>query len=183
MEPVEPPRGADGLDRARVVHGRVRGRSPHNVGTRSVERDTPSDPSDRRVGDPTRRSTRFTVTPGTTACADEHARAWVRPALRLERHPRDLGGEAEWVTRRVEEHSPPVGRGLERRDPRSQPLGHVPLTDRRPHPPATPIRLPSGSVKWPTTRSLPGFLLGPITRLPPSRSAACSAASTSGTPT
>ena len=48
--------------------------------------------------------------------------------------------------------------------------------------PATPIRLPSGSVKCPTT-SPDGARSGPITRLPPSRSARCRAASTSATPT
>ena len=48
--------------------------------------------------------------------------------------------------------------------------------------PATPIRLPSGSVKCPTTRPV-GARSGPITRLPPSRSARCRAASTSATPT
>src|SRR5215211_1759976 len=48
--------------------------------------------------------------------------------------------------------------------------------------PATPIRLPSGSVNWPTT-SVPGVPSGPILRVPPRLSAFCSAASTSGTPT
>jgi len=48
--------------------------------------------------------------------------------------------------------------------------------------PATPMRLPSGSVKCPTT-SPDGARSGPITRLPPSRSARCRAASTSATPT
>jgi hypothetical protein len=48
--------------------------------------------------------------------------------------------------------------------------------------PATPIRLPSGSVKWPTTRPV-GARSGPIRRLPPRLSAFCRAASTSGTPT
>jgi hypothetical protein len=48
--------------------------------------------------------------------------------------------------------------------------------------PATPIRLPSGSVKWPTRRSVPGARSGPIWRLPPRLSAFWRAASTSGTP-
>ena len=48
--------------------------------------------------------------------------------------------------------------------------------------PATPIRLPSGSVKWPTTRPV-GARSGPIRRFPPRLSALCRAASTSGTPT
>ena len=46
--------------------------------------------------------------------------------------------------------------------------------------PATPIRLPSGSVKWPITRPLPGASSGPIRRIPPRLSAFWSAASTSG---
>jgi MerR family copper efflux transcriptional regulator len=49
--------------------------------------------------------------------------------------------------------------------------------------PARPIMLPSGSVKWPTTRSRPGACSGPIRRVPPRLSAFWSAASTSGTPT
>ena len=44
--------------------------------------------------------------------------------------------------------------------------------------PATPIRVPSGSVKWPTTRPF-GDVAGPITRVPPRLSARCNAASTS----
>jgi hypothetical protein len=48
--------------------------------------------------------------------------------------------------------------------------------------PARPIRWPSGSVKWPTTRPV-GALTGPIWRFPPRLSARCSAASTLGTPT
>jgi hypothetical protein len=47
---------------------------------------------------------------------------------------------------------------------------------------ATPIRLPSGSVKWPTTSPV-GACSGPILRVPPRLSAFCSAASMSGTPT
>lgn len=43
--------------------------------------------------------------------------------------------------------------------------------------PATPIRLPSGSVNCPTTR-LPGVPSGPIRLVPPSRSASVKAAST-----
>jgi hypothetical protein len=49
--------------------------------------------------------------------------------------------------------------------------------------PATPIKWPSGSVKWPTTRFVPGARSGPIRRVPPRLSAFWSAASTSGTPT
>ncbi len=48
--------------------------------------------------------------------------------------------------------------------------------------PATPIKLPSGSAKWPTTRPV-GARSGPIRRFPPRLSAFCRAASTSGTPT
>jgi hypothetical protein len=47
---------------------------------------------------------------------------------------------------------------------------------------ARPIRLPSGSVKWPTVSPV-GARSGPNVRVPPRRSASCSAASTSGTPT
>ncbi len=47
--------------------------------------------------------------------------------------------------------------------------------------PATPTTLPSGSVKWPTTRPV-GARSGPIRRVPPRLSAFCNAASTSGTP-
>jgi SAM-dependent methyltransferase len=46
--------------------------------------------------------------------------------------------------------------------------------------PATPMRLPSGSVNCPTTR-VPGMPSGAITRVPPGCSAFWSAASTSGT--
>ena len=49
--------------------------------------------------------------------------------------------------------------------------------------PATPSTWPSGSAKWPTTRSAPGFFSGPNRRVPPRLSALWSAASTSGTPT
>ena len=49
--------------------------------------------------------------------------------------------------------------------------------------PATPIKLPSGSVNWPITRSRPGARSGPTRRAPPRPSAFRSAASTSGTPT
>lgn len=48
--------------------------------------------------------------------------------------------------------------------------------------PATPMRWPSGSVNWPTT-SVPGLPSGPLTRVPPRRSALTSADSTSSTPT
>jgi hypothetical protein len=72
----------------------------------------------------------------------------------------------------------------ERLDPRPARVTGLGGTAAPPHaPPATPIRLPSGSVKCPMTRSVPGFFSGPSTRVPPSRSAACSAASTLGTPT
>ena len=48
--------------------------------------------------------------------------------------------------------------------------------------PATPIRLPSGSVNWPTTRPCRARS-GPMMRFPPRRSASWRAAPTSGTPT
>ena len=48
--------------------------------------------------------------------------------------------------------------------------------------PATPIKVPSGSLKCPTTRPF-GDVAGPMTRDPPSSSARCNAASTFGTPT
>ena len=47
--------------------------------------------------------------------------------------------------------------------------------------PATPIRVPSGSLKWPTTSPL-GDVTGPMTRVPPRSSARCNEAPTSGTP-
>ena len=49
--------------------------------------------------------------------------------------------------------------------------------------PATPTRLPAGSVKWPTTTPPASLRAGPRARFPPRRSAWCRAASTSGTPT
>jgi len=48
---------------------------------------------------------------------------------------------------------------------------------------AKPMRCPSGSVKWPTTKSVPGTVSGPMRRVPPRDSACWRAASTSGTPT
>jgi hypothetical protein len=44
-------------------------------------------------------------------------------------------------------------------------------------------RWPSGSAKWPMTRSRPGAATGPRRRLPPRLSARASAASTPSTPT
>lgn len=49
--------------------------------------------------------------------------------------------------------------------------------------PARPMRLPSGSANWATTSAPPGTRSGPMARVPPNRSASCSAAPTSGTPT
>src|ERR1700733_10654310 len=46
--------------------------------------------------------------------------------------------------------------------------------------PATPIRVPSGSLKWPTTSPF-GDVTGPMTRVPPRSSARCNADPTSGT--
>jgi NAD(P)-dependent dehydrogenase (short-subunit alcohol dehydrogenase family) len=64
----------------------------------------------------------------------------------------------------------PVPRRPRSAEPRDQPT------------PATPTRLPSGSVKWPTTRP-DGARSGPIRRFPPRLSALARAASTSGTAT
>ena len=66
----------------------------------------------------------------------------------------------------------------------------TPTTPRRPvgrsgnlSGPARPIRLPRGSVNCATTRSRPGTRSGRHRAGPAERSASCSAASTSGTPT
>jgi GrpB protein len=135
------------------------------------------------------------LTPSSSAAWPSNSRttAGRTPTRRCPSHGRSSGvrttgrsrpggnpGRATPETVRAVTTKPPVPAVSPARGPGSCPR---PSPDGAPYAvPATPIRCPSGSVKWPTTKGEPGARSGPIVRVPPRLSALLSAASTSGTP-